>query len=99
MNQFKLSVIAKQDLKNIAVYTQSKWGTEQRNIYLTQFDQVFQLLANKPSIGKPCDDIAKDYFKYPQDGHVIFFKKINSSNILIVRILHRRMNYTSNLHG
>ena len=99
MNQFKLSVRAKQDLKGIAVYSQSKWGGEQRNIYLTQFDQVFRLLANKPSLGKPCDDIAKDYFKYPQDSHVIFLKKINYNNLLIVRILHRRMDYTSNLHG
>jgi toxin ParE1/3/4 len=99
VNQFKLSVRAKQDLKSIAVFTQSKWGSEQRNIYLTQFDQVFRLLANTPSLGKPCEEIAKGYFKYPQDSHVIFFNNVNSNTILIVRILHKRMDYTSNLNG
>ena len=77
MIKFKISVRAKQDLKNIAVFTQSKWGSEQRNIYLTQFDQVSRLLANKPTLGEPCEEIAKDYFKYPQDSHVIFLKKVN----------------------
>jgi toxin ParE1/3/4 len=99
VSQFKLSVRAKQDLKSIAVFTQSKWSSEQRNIYLTQFDQVFRLLANTPSLGKPCEEIAKNYFKYPQNSRVIFFKKVNANNILIVRILHKRMDYTSNLNG
>lgn len=99
MSQFKLTIKGKQDLKNLASFTQSKWGRDQRNIYLGQFDQVFRLLANKPHVGKACDEISKGYFKYPQDSHVIFYKKITTSEILIVRILHRRMDYSANLNG
>lgn len=99
MNRFKLSVKAKQDLKNIATFTQSKWGRDQRNIYLTQFDQTFRLLANKATLGRPCNEIGEGYFKYPQDSHIIFFRKVTLKEIFIVRILHRRMDYASNVNG
>lgn len=97
MIQFKISVRAKQDLKNIAVFTHSKWGSEQRNIYLTQFDQVSRLLANKPTLGKPCEEIAKDYFKYPQDSHVIFLKKVNCFLSLFNRLLATKLPQTFNV--
>jgi len=45
-NAFELSNAAKSDLKNIALFTQKKWGKEQRNIYVKQFDDAFHMLAS-----------------------------------------------------
>jgi toxin ParE1/3/4 len=43
---FTLTNKAKADLKSIAIYTQKKWGRQQRAIYLKQFDDSFHLLAD-----------------------------------------------------
>ena len=99
MKQFNLSVKAKQDLKDIAIFTESRWGRDQRNFYLKQIDSSFTLLANKLHLGKPCDEIIKGYWKFPHGSHMIFFKRTDADTILIVRILHKRMDYIANLDG
>ena len=99
MKKFVLSRKAKQDLKDISVFTESRWGREQRNIYLKQIDDSFKRVAAKPNLGKPCDEIIKGYSKYPHGSHIIFFKHTDVDTIMIVRILHKRTDYTSNLNG
>ncbi len=91
MSKFLLSAKAKSDLIKIAKYTQSTWGQTQRNDYLKLLDNSFQLLANDPEIGMHCDYIRERYSKYPQAGHVIYYKKHKANQILIVRILHKSM--------
>jgi toxin ParE1/3/4 len=99
MMPFKLSVKAKSDLKTIAKFTHEKWGRDQRNIYLKQFDDSFHMLAGSPEIGKACDFIKKGYRKFPQGSHIIFYKDSISPEIEIIRILHKSMDVTSNLSG
>ena len=91
MKPFKLTVLAKSDLKDIALFTQRKWGREQRNVYLKQFDDLFWMLSENPDIGKSCDEIRAGYRKFPQGSHVIFYKQTDSQEILIIRILHKSM--------
>jgi toxin ParE1/3/4 len=91
MKPFQLTIKAKSDLKDIALFTARRWGREQRNIYLKQFDESFWLLAEHPDIGKTCDEIRDGYRKFPQGSHVIFYKQIGSQNIQIIRILHKSM--------
>lgn len=88
---FTLTNKAKADLKSIAIYTQKKWGRQQRAIYLKQFDDSFHLLAATPNIGTQCDYVAAGYLKFPNTSHVIFYRQINDDQIEIVRILHKRM--------
>lgn len=97
MRSFRLSTKAKSDLKNIARYTQTKWGRDQRNRYLKQFDESFYLLCESPGIGKSCDLIKKGYRKLPQGSHVIFYKIGTDSKIEIIRILHKSMDVNPNL--
>ena len=91
MSSFKLTQKAKSDLKSIASYTQRKWGKEQRNTYICQFDETFHKLAAKPKIGTSCDFIKNDYLKFPCVSHIIYYYQVSQSEILIVRILHKRM--------
>ncbi|GHZ00170.1 Plasmid stabilization element ParE, putative [Vibrio cholerae] len=56
MRPFQLTNKAKSDLRDIALFTSRRWGREQRNIYLKQFDDSFWLLAENPDIGKACDN-------------------------------------------
>ncbi|GGK49714.1 type II toxin-antitoxin system RelE/ParE family toxin [Aliivibrio fischeri] len=91
MKPFTLTISAKNDLKDVAIFTARRWGKEQRNIYLKQFDDSFWLLAENPDIGKGCDEIRNGYRKFPQGSHVIFYKQTGSQQIQIIRILHKSM--------
>ncbi len=97
MQLFQLSKEAKNDLRSIAVFTENRWGRTQRNFYIKQLDEVFLMLAQSPDLGISCDFIRKGYKKFPQGGHIIFYKHNTSANILVVRILHKSMDYDSQL--
>lgn len=99
MGAFTLTNKAKADLKSIAIYTQRKWGKNQRAVYLKQFDDAFHLLADSPDVGTNCDFIKLGYRKFPHTSHVIFYRIVGDSQIEIVRILHKRMDVEINLKG
>ena len=91
MGTFTLTTKAKADLKSIAIYTQRKWGKEQRKIYVRQFDDTFHMLSENPKTGTECDYIKKDYRKFPVTSHIVFYHNSSDTNIEIVRILHKNM--------
>ena len=95
MKLFALTSKAKEDLRAIAIFTEERWGREQRNIYVKQFDDAFHWLANSPLVGKACDHIKDGYRKFPQGSHLIFYKQGNQTKIEIVRILHKSMDVDS----
>jgi toxin ParE1/3/4 len=90
MASFRLTELARQDLRSIGRYTQANWGREQRNIYLSKIDASFHLLASEPDRGRACDDIRSGYRKYRVGRHVIFYL-LSSAGIEIIRVLHDRM--------
>jgi toxin ParE1/3/4 len=83
MNTFTLTRRAKADLKSIAKFTEKRWGQEQRNIYIKQFDDTFNVLSGTPKIGSNCNYIKDNYEKFPQ------------VSIQIIRILHKNMDVLS----
>ncbi len=95
MKSFDLTMEAKEDLRKIAKYTEKRWGRDQRNLYIKQFDDGFHLLAKTPAAGKQCDYIKDGYRKFPQGSHIIFYREGEKSNITIIRILHRNMDVES----
>ncbi|MBV1920814.1 MAG: type II toxin-antitoxin system RelE/ParE family toxin [Pseudomonadales bacterium] len=99
MKLFELTQKAKNDLIDIARYTEKKWGLVQRNVYIKQFDDCFHLLAENAFAGKECSNIKKDYRKFPQGSHIIFYTSGERSNIRIVRILHKNMVIESKFMG
>ena len=93
MELFQLSKAAKNDLRSIAVFTEHRWGKTQRNLYLKRLDEAFSLLGQNPDTGLACDYIREGYRKFPQGSHIVFYKRVTSARILIVRILHKSMDY------
>jgi len=96
MGSFRLTQRAIADLRSIGLYTQTTWGREQRNRYLTKLDQVFHLLAQEPQRGRVCDDIRAGYRKYHVGRHLIFYRT-EQDDIEIIRILHDSMDIESHL--
>jgi toxin ParE1/3/4 len=99
MKPFALTRKALDDLRSIAIYTEDRWGREQRNLYLKQFEDAFHLLAGSPALGTACDDIQSGYRKFPQGSHIIFFKSGSSCAIEIVRVLHQSMDVAAQING
>ena len=95
MKTFALTSKAVADLRAIAIFTEKRWGKEQRDLYIKQFDEAFHLLANTPLAGKACDYIKNGYRKFPQGSHIIFYKDGNNEKIEVVRILHQSMDVES----
>lgn len=95
MKPFVLTRKAKADLYAIAIFTEEHWGKEQRNLYIKQFDDAFQLLAASPLAGKDCDYIKMGYRKFPQGSRIIFYKHGSEGFIEVVRILHKSMDVES----
>lgn len=96
MGSFILTQKARDDLLSIGRYTRKQWGKAQQIRYLMQLDSAFQDLADKPDIGRACDDIREGYFKYGVGKHVIFYRHTRGQ-IVIVRILHGRMDIEQHL--
>jgi len=96
MGSFILTQKAREDLLSIGRYTRQQWGKAQQIRYLTQLDSAFHDLADKPDIGRTCDDIREGYFKYGVGKHVIFYRH-TKGQIEIVRILHGRMDIEQHL--
>lgn len=97
MKPFQLTKEAKNDLRSIAIYTEKHWGKTQRNFYIKQLDDAFLMLAQSPDLGISCTQIRADYKKFPQGSHIIFYRHSAAANILVVRILHKSMDYDSQL--
>jgi toxin ParE1/3/4 len=97
MKTFTLTNKAKEDFKDIARYTENRWGKAQRNLTIKQCDDMFHFLAETPLAGKACDHIKQGYYQFPQGSHIIFYRKTEGDNIEIIRILHKSMNVPSRL--
>ena len=91
MGLFSLTNAAKADLRNIARFTEQRWGREQRKLYLKGMDDVFCRLADSPALGVSCKYIAPELRKYSFQSHVIYYDIASATQVLIVRVLHKRM--------
>jgi toxin ParE1/3/4 len=97
MPSFTLTNMAKADLKEIARFTQNRWGREQRDLYLQMLDVSFHQLAVNPLKGSDCSEIRTGYRKLITGSHVIFYRQIYADLIEIVRILHGHMDIETRL--
>jgi toxin ParE1/3/4 len=86
---YRVTPRAKEDLINIAHYTDASWGRAQRNLYLKQLEQRFAWLAN-PHLGKARSEIADGFYSFPQGQHIIFYL-ISGRFIDVIGIPHQEM--------
>ncbi|MEJ1363026.1 MAG: type II toxin-antitoxin system RelE/ParE family toxin [Candidatus Sedimenticola sp. (ex Thyasira tokunagai)] len=97
MATFKLTAKAKNDLRAIAIFTQKRWGRDQRNKYLKQFDDSFHQITDNSQLGRTCDYIRPGYRKFPIISHVIYYRISNHDCVEIIRILHKHMDVSTDL--
>lgn len=88
--RFIVSPRARADIEDIWSYTVGQWGERQAEIYLRLLQAAADAVASDPEIGQTCDDVRPGYRKYRVGSHVMFYR-INPNAVVVVRILHQRM--------
>lgn len=87
---YRVTPRAKEDLINIARYTEASWGRAQRNLYLKQLEQRFAWLAANPHLGKARPEIADGFYSFLQGQHIIFYL-ISGRCIDVIGVPHQEM--------
>lgn len=89
-NKYRLTLDAKEDIKEIWFYSVASWGEKRAEIYVSQLEAQFEKLADNPKSGRDRSEINKAYRSMPSGKHVIFYM-INGDCIDIIGIPHCSM--------
>lgn len=90
MTGFLLSPAAQADVEDIWEYTAQRWGAGQAETYIAALRDACHDLATGRRVSHPVD-VREGYRKLRVGSHVLFFKSTAAGQIVIVRILHQRM--------
>ena len=83
--------LAEEDLKNIWLYSFKNWGETQADYYMQQLDAGLHRLMDNPMLGRSRDGIRLGYRSIQINRHIAYYL-IQNQRIVIVRVLHERMN-------
>jgi toxin ParE1/3/4 len=91
MAKYYLTNKAVEDLTSIWNYTYEEWSESQADKYYEILFEAFQDISQNPEMGKNYEGIAKGVSGFRINKHIVFYRRMNSDLIEIVRILHGRM--------
>lgn len=97
MSRLLYSPAERADLDSIWTYTVERWGSAQAAGYLRELDAACRELVAGTKTSKAIDVIRSGYRKAPARSHVVFFRRVDSGDTVIIRILHRRMDVERHL--
>ena len=95
MAKVHFSKRAVQDLADIWEYTFDEWSERQADKYYSILIQASQEIAADSKKGKSYEEVAENVRGFLIYRHIILFKRISASEVLIVRILHSQMDLKS----
>lgn len=96
MPQYRLTPAAQADLERIWEYTVANWGAAQAEGYIRSIQTACEGLIFGTTASRSAEDIRTGYRKAAVGSHVMFFKQSKDS-VVIVRILHQRMDIERHL--
>lgn len=96
MVEIVFSPKAAQDIDLIYDHTEERWGIDQAERYTNDLRNACEELAFKPRLGRPIGHVRMGYFMLVSGSHNIFFRE-DKARIVIVRILHARMDFKRHL--
>jgi toxin ParE1/3/4 len=92
MAKYHLTNKAVEDLTNIWEYTVDTWSERQADDYYNMLIASFQKITENPRLfGLKYEEIAEGLRGYRANKHIIFYRILADGDILIIRILHQRM--------
>jgi toxin ParE1/3/4 len=98
MKRLVVSAAARADLKAIARYSEREWGRARKKQYLSAIRGRFVRLLQHPETGVARQDLGAGYRNLPIGRHLIFYR-IEGDAVVVIRILHQRMDAKMHLPG
>ena len=99
MPQLKLTRAARADLREIYAYTYVEWGEQQADSYLDCLEQAMDRVAKGSATIRPLQSKHPNRRKLKQGRHLIVLQETADDQILVVRVLHERMDIDAHLGG
>ena len=96
-SSYRISEKAIEDIEKIWVYTYEKWSIEQADRYYNLIINEIEYIANNFMSGKSMEHIKEGYRASIVKSHLIFYKRTNDNQLLIIRILHQRMDVINSI--
>lgn len=96
MPDYRFSRRAALDLEAIAEYTIERFGLEQARCYRDELGACFDQLAGNPKLGRRVEQLGVGLRRYEHRSHIIFYQQ-TGEGLLIVRVLHYRMDAVRHL--
>ncbi len=91
MNKYSLTNKAVEDLSEIWNHTYDYWSERQADNYYQMLLENCREIADNHNLGKFYDGILNRLLGLRAGRHIIFYRKLNSNEVEITRILHERM--------
>lgn len=85
---------ARADVRDIGDYSDERWGRAQAQRYLDAIADSLDQIAQMPLTGSDQADVSPGLRKWRSGSHNIFYRVRNDA-VLIVRVLHARMDVVS----
>ena len=100
MAKYHLTNKAVEDLSDIWEYTVDTWSERQADDYYNMLIASFQRITENPQLfGLKYEEIAEGLHGYRANKHIIFYRILADEDILIIRILHQRMDLKYRILG
>ena len=93
---YELSDVAAKDIEQNLDRSVVDFGLLQTELYYHSLKNCLDLLGENPNLGSIADDIRPGYRRFVHESHVIFYQD-TGRGILIVRILHKRMDINKHI--
>ncbi len=85
-------------LDEIYRYTRDTWGEDQAETYINGLFEAFEAIETRGVLSRPVPaefGVAGFFFRY--QSHFVYWRRLSSSEIGIVTILHKRMHQIARL--
>lgn len=91
----ELTLVAQEDLTDIAQYGRNAWGEEKTDIYVNEISSCFQRIRNHPYLN-PASPESDDVRMARVNRHIVFYS-VTANNIVVNRILNDRSDHQSSI--
>lgn len=98
MAKYILTNKAVEDISKIWNYTYEVWSENQADTYYELLIETCQEITKKPIIGKNYNEISIEILGVSVGKHIIFYRKLETKDIEIVRILHERIDLKNRIN-
>lgn len=87
---YRLSPLAINDIDSILDFPEEAFGRKTTRRYYESLLGCFTMLGENPNLGRSVHELAEGLRRFEHQSHIVFYEP-QETNILIVRVLHKRM--------